>query len=131
MTLNLTPMIDIVFNLLVYFLVVGIVHLAEGALPARLPATHGEMTGIVPLSPIVLKLQAEADRCRVTLEPYGWVFERMSDLYDRLAELAASPDFGKDIPVIIVPDDEVVVDFVADAYNAAYTAGFTQIGFAQ
>ena len=89
------------------------------------------MSSIVPLSPIILKLQAEADRCRVTLEPYGWVFERMSDLYDRLAELAASPDFGKDIPVIIVPDDEVVVDFVADAYNAAYTAGFTQIGFAQ
>ncbi len=38
---NMTPMIDIVFNLLIFFLCAGNFNQPEGLLPSRLPKSHG------------------------------------------------------------------------------------------
>jgi len=135
-TVNLTPMIDIVFNLLIYFLVVGIVHLAEGALPARLPATHGEAAGSVPLPPVEVYLDPLPDGpgCRISvagIRPGRLVLASMLDLYAQMAQLASDPDFGTEAVVVLLPDMDVTAECVADAYNAAYQAGFQQIVFGE
>lgn len=135
-TINLTPMIDIVFNLLIYFLVVGIVHLAEGALPAHLPATHGEAAGPVPLPPIEVYLDPDPDGagCRISVagvRPQRLVLAGMLDLYAQMAYLGADPDFGTEAVVVLLPAMDVTAGCIADAYNAAYQAGFQQIVFGE
>ncbi len=133
-SVNLTPMVDVIFNLLVYFLCVGLINLPEGALPAQLPSTHGQVAPTLPVSPIEIDLLAGATADEVTIElrplnrrlPGG-----MPQLYEQMRALAVSRDFGIDAPVILQPESKVPAAVVVDAYNAAYTAGFKQIAFGE
>ncbi len=59
--LNIVPMLDILFNLLIFFLCFGLALVPEGALPAKLPASHGQMGGgAMPLAPVEVHLQKDA-----------------------------------------------------------------------
>jgi len=132
-TINCTPMIDIIFNLLIYFLCVGLMHIPEGALPARLPSTHGQAQPTLPVSPIEVYLEQGPvpDSVLVQMRPQASQLTGMLDLYDQMKALAANRNFGVDAPVILVPARDVRLEFVADAYNAAYQAGFKQIVFGE
>ena len=55
----------------------------------------------------------------------------MADLYDRMRTLSESRDFGVDAPVILMPGEDLPIAVVADAYNAAFQAGFKEIVFGE
>ncbi len=60
--LNIVPMMDILFMLLIFFLCFGLGLPPEGALPAKLPASHGQPGGTVPLTPIEVQADGRSRR---------------------------------------------------------------------
>lgn len=130
--LNIVPMLDILFNLLIFFLCFGLAVAPEGALPAKLPASHGQAAqGTLPLTPLEIHLQAGGLAGGVAIEilPQNVHLSSMTELYDQMKGFAQSADFGTDAPVVLVPDPQLAVGIVADAYNAALQAGFKEIVF--
>jgi biopolymer transport protein ExbD len=127
--LNIVPMLDILFNLLILFLCFGLALAPEGALPAKLPGSHGQAAGTMPLTPIEIRLIGDAGAVRVQMRPQGLQLSNMGDVYTQMKMLVESRDFGADAPVILVPGPDVPMAVVADAYNAAFQAGFKEIVF--
>jgi biopolymer transport protein ExbD len=129
--LNIVPMLDILFMLLIFFLCFGLALAPEGALPAKLPASHGQAAGTMPLTPIEISLAAVSGGVQVRMRPHGGQVASMADLYDRMRTLSESRDFGVDAPVILMPGEDLPIAVVADAYNAAFQAGFKEIVFGE
>ncbi len=129
--LNIVPMMDILFMLLIFFLCFGLALAPEGALPAKLPASHGQPSETVPLTPIEVQLASARGGVQVQIRPQGGHVVSMSDLYDRMKRLAESREFGVDAPVILLPGPDLPMSVVADAYNAAFQAGFKEIVFGE
>ena len=129
--LNIVPMMDILFMLLIFFLCFGLALAPEGALPAKLPASHGQAAGTVPLTPIEIYLVPVSGGVQVQMRPHGGQVASMADLYDRMRTLSESRDFGVDAPVILMPGADLPISVVADAYNAAFQAGFKEIVFGE
>jgi biopolymer transport protein ExbD len=130
--LNIVPMMDILFNLLIFFLCFGLALVPEGSLPAKLPASHGQaLGGTVPMTPIEIRLASAGNTVQVQLRPQGIRLTSMADLYEQMKLLAESRDFGIESPVILVPGPDVPMQFVADSYNAAFQAGFKEIVFGE
>lgn len=127
--LNIVPMLDILFNMLIFFLCFGLALAPEGALPAKLPGSHGQAAGTVPLTPIEIRLTGDAGGVRVQMRPQGIQLSNMADVYAQMKTLVESRDFGADAPVILIPGSDVPMAIVADAYNAAFQAGFKEIVF--
>ncbi len=65
------------------------------------------------------------------IRPQGGHVASMADLYDRMRRLAESREFGVEAPVILLPGPDLPMSVVADAYNAAFQAGFREIVFGE
>ena len=83
----------------------------------------------MPLTPIEIRLTGDAGGVRMQMRPQGIRLSAMADLYAQMMTLRDSRDFGVDAPVILVPGPDVPMAIVADAYNAAFQAGFKEIVF--
>ncbi len=137
MGLNLTPMIDTVFNLLFFFMIVSRFGAIEGLLPAKLPvrqAGGGGAASGVPQMPIRVRLEAEPARpmtCLYRIDRLADAPRPLRELPGRLESIRASePGFGVDTPVHLMAGDQVAWDHVVNAYNAAISAGYDKIYFA-
>ena len=134
MSLNLTPMIDIVFLLLFFFLAASRFQSAEGTLAARLPS-RGPVAVEVPRTPIRVHLASEPGplntaSVRATVDRHGDEPLAMSRLTDVLAELrAGAVGFDADTPVHLIAGEDLAWDHVVNGYNAALSAGFRRIYF--
>ena len=133
--LCMTPMIDIVFNLLIFFLLMPSFEATEGYLPTNLPNTDGR-DGPVMKQPEPVRIdlwQADADpegvRILLNRETVGNVGELRSHLRD-LRRRRPAAETGKDTPVLISPDMTVWHKHVVAAFDAAVDAGFKKIEFA-
>jgi len=138
MSLNLTPMIDVVFLLLFFFLAVSRFKGTEGMLPAHLPARTGAVSTEIPRTPIRIRFVADdlvPDRCRVRIERFGdGTAIPISELAAALAAVC-DPErglagFDTDTPVHLLAGDHVRWDHVVNAYNAALAARYEKVFFA-
>ena len=131
MSMNLTPMIDVVFLLLFFFLMVSRFG-AEGMLAARLPARAGVSTD-VPRTPLQIRFtSAESDVIAVTVEPFHPDPLPIAGLSEALVTIIDTrPGFDARTPVHLLATDEILWDHVVNAYNAAYAAGFQDIRFVE
>lgn len=133
MALNLTPMIDIVFLLLFFFLAVSRFHEQEGMLPGQLPAQAAGISMEVPQSPIRVRFSpdhADAAHCEVTVDRFQdqpLAVNRLSDLLEKIRD--EIPGYTTDTPVHLLADDKIAWGHVVNAYNAALAAGFEKIYF--
>ncbi len=135
MSLNLTPMIDVVFLLLFFFLTVSRFRSPEGMLAAQLPPPDDAVAVEIPREPIRIRVQSAA----APGEPGLAVIERLSTSAIPLAGLAARlgeirdtvPGFDTGAPVILLADDTVPWEHVVNAYNAAMVAQYHRIFFAE
>jgi biopolymer transport protein ExbD len=131
-------MIDIVFNLLIFFLVGASFKVQEGLLPSKLPETAGLHAGIqIPLRPIRIRLNRTGDSlvsedCDITVEnlkqgvqPYNF-----AELHAILGGLKQRAAYSEETPVILIPEGSVKYGHVINAYNAASRAQFKSISFA-
>lgn len=128
MSLPLTPLIDVTFMLLLYFLLTSTFKQPEQQMMAPLPAPGGKQSVLMPI--------------HITLRPTGSMDtgvqyqigedEATGDLSDVRATLDARARAISDleVPVVIHADEEVRWNYVVEAFNAASTAGFEAITFA-
>ncbi len=133
MTLNLTPMIDVVFLLLFFFLLVTRFRV-EGMLPAQLPARRAGVTTDVPQTPIRIRFAGTADRlagAQVIVEPFGETPIPVDALAGALRQIRdTQPGFDAETPVHLLVGDVVLWDHVVNSYNAALAAEYEQVFFA-
>ena len=134
MSLNLTPMIDVVFLLLFFFLAVTRFGSMEGLLPARLPGRTAAAPMEIPRTPLRVRFLWDAaapDGCRVTIDRLREDRLAIATLAATLADVRRNqPGFDDaDTPVHLLAGDDVPWDHVANAYNAGLAAGYQRIYF--
>ena len=126
----MTPMIDVVFLLLIFFVCASSGRLKEFLLPTPLAAGNVESVGDAP-PPV------PTDRAWVTLERdrEGMMHVKINDrelanleeLELSLKELAS---LTTEMPVIIDAGDEVTMQTVLSVYDLCQAANFQEISFA-
>ncbi|MEM0913484.1 MAG: biopolymer transporter ExbD [Planctomycetota bacterium] len=139
MNLNLTSMIDVIFLLLVYFVVTASFAEDEGVLTARLPQQKGETEQTretpPPTQPLRIILRSSGQAGVDISVPGASRVGNFSELQATLDGLMLDADRGKrgifepDHPVLIQPDGQVRWDHVVNAFNAAIAARFSNVRF--
>ncbi len=138
-SLNLTAMIDTIFNLLFLFIIISRFGASEGMLPAKLPARVAQAAARapaaeIPRAPIRIRLTADASdpaKCGVTIDRFQESSLNLKDLPSKLRAIRdAGIGFDRQTPVHLLARDDVVWDHVVNAYNAAMAAEFEKVYFA-
>ena len=131
--LNLAPMIDVTFLLLIFFLVSTTFGRPEGILSSRMPKGPDAPAVQLPISPIVVRLTPEGDgsnHCLIQIDHVRQQPAGFTELAQLIRELQQRPGFDRDTPVIIVPQQRVAWDHVVEAWNAALRGGARNLAFA-
>ncbi len=128
---EMTPMIDVVFLLLIFFLWTSSFRLPEERLPSHLaekPLTAGTTDAVseqVDFDPIVIRIgwQAEAPTWQIGDQ---WATSK-TDVYAKLAEIAR---IKRDVPIIVDPGNDVPLGHIIDVYDITRRIGFATVQFA-
>lgn len=132
MELKMTPMIDVVFLLLVFFLWTSSFELPEFDLPSSLaepPAGLSERPADEPPPPaldelVIVLRETEQGR---SLELNGNAIADVATLQQRLAEVV---ELGAQPPVIVDPEPQVEMGAVIEIYDMARAVGLERVLFA-
>jgi biopolymer transport protein ExbD len=132
--LQLTPMIDVVFLLLVYFIWSSSFAIVEMTLPSRLSAQVGGSGADSPAEPP--PPEADFDDIVVRIHWTGsgpaWTVNdapvaSLADLRQMLTTIAR---IKRDAPVILDPAGEVPLGDVIDVFDLSRLVGFEKVQFA-
>lgn len=122
MTVNLTPAIDITFNLLIFFLVTTTFKAAEGILPSKVPVEQGVLQATpLPISPIKIHIGQIGDGpsdYRLTIDNWRRQPDTFLELTQVLEGLLDRPGFDNETPVVLIPQGDVQWDHVVNCFNA-------------
>lgn len=129
----MTPMIDIVFLLLIFFVVSASGQLREALLPTEL-AAQGAVESDLPPQPeesptvdVWLKLDRSPETGQTVVDMNGTLY---TDLELLKAQLRALAELGPDNPVILDIAQNVPLGDVVDVYDTCQAAGFESVNFA-
>ncbi len=131
---NLAPMIDVTFLLLIFFLVTTTFERAEGILASDLPEAGPVQAVPLPISPIVIRLTQQGlghDDFVIRIDRFEHAPQDLEALPAFLRQIQQQPGFDKQTPVVIVAGNEVRWDHVVGCWNAALRAGCTRVAFAE
>jgi len=131
--LQLTPMIDCVFLLMVYFIWSSSFAVAELSLPSRLSAQTSDSgaapTGLPPpeadFESVVVRVVTSGGQPAWTVN--GAPLATLADLRQTLAAIAR---IHREVPVIIDPASDVPLGDVIDVFDLTRLAGFSKVQFA-
>ncbi len=129
---KMTPMIDVVFLLLVFFVWTASFHIVEHLLPSSVSAVRGTQ----PSDPTTPPPEKDFDDVVIRIDWLdtrpGWRVneERMTTLDDVRASLAGIATVKPDAPVILHPDQDVPLGHVIDVYDITRMEGFDKVQFA-
>lgn len=132
MTLNLAPMIDVTFLLLIFFSVTTTFKRAEGYLSARLPKDAGKPSVALPVSPIVVRVQQFGmgpGDYRIKLDQFLNTPATFGELTRLLEDIKGNPGFDENTPVVIAAESDVSWDHVVNCWNATLRAGYKNVAF--
>lgn len=130
--LNLTSMIDVVFLLLIFFVLTTDFKEPEKQLPTNI-------SGSGAISGEIVQTQEERDLgkivARVIVNAAGKIEyaingSRVESLQDVEATFVALQEIDPDVPVVVDPDTEAPLESVLDVYDCARRAGLAKIKFA-
>ena len=126
---NMVPMIDVVFQLLIFFLLTAKISLPEGKFDANLPKEGGAAVQAPSEKPEDLQIFVRhnpANRRMPDMKVGAHVFTKIEELQSLLITLQAGTP---DRPVIIDSEGKVPFQNVMDVMNACVKAGFREISF--
>ncbi len=135
MGLNLTSMIDVVFLLLIYFMVATEFRLAEASFPMDLPAVGRNTEAILDDKPLVVLVESVGkytSDMRVQLDgPWG-IVQSLAELKkflraNRADGFGTGGLFTPDHPILIRPSSETRWEHAVAAYNTAVQSRYTNI----
>ncbi|MFM8402590.1 MAG: biopolymer transporter ExbD [Pirellula sp.] len=128
----MTPMIDVVFLLLVFFLTTASFQRLEKLLPSSVSAksdtTLGESQDTPPSPPqedihdCVIKLKNQGDQ--IEYQWNGLVVASLQEIQERLAAILK---VRADIPIIVDPEDTILAGDALRVYDTAKRAGATAV----
>lgn len=126
----MTPMIDVVFLLLIFFVCTASFQIAEQILPSSILAagtTEAPLTDPLdlPLDQIIVRTQMVGGRARWTINEQG--YETLGQVEEVLRSVHA---VEADLPLILHNEDDVPLGSVIDVYDLARIIGFEEIQFA-
>jgi biopolymer transport protein ExbD len=129
---TMTPMIDVVFLLLVFFVWTASFHMIEYILPSKLSSQIGantietsEPTPEEDFEKVIVRLQWQGSQSFLTVNEAA-----IGSLAELDQKLSAIAQIKTDAPVIVHPDDEVPLGDVIEVYDVAKSVGFSQVSFA-
>jgi biopolymer transport protein ExbD len=128
----LTPMIDVTFLLLLFFLLTFVFRPLEGKLPGSLPGTGGDREPPRIERPLRITLRPTGrDRTGAVYEVdgHGPLIRTPRELA-RVLERQAALDGAEKRPVVIMPRGDVQWRWAVEAFNQSVRAKFEKIGFA-
>jgi len=121
-------MIDVVFQLLIYFLCTASFAMSEQVLPTTLPPSGNVTTTpsreVQELELIRIGLSRQSDELHLELN--GTAVAGLVDLCERLRQLVALAS----LPAVLDIDTEVEIAHVVAVYDTCLIAGIRQIHFA-
>lgn len=129
----LTPMIDVTFQLLLYFLLTSTFRQKEGTIPGALPAPSNQVTEKMDLKPIEIYIEpgGTVDNTGVTYRSKGVsVMPDPERLFGFLEGRKQQFDTNE-IPVVLRPSGLVRWKYVVEAFNAAVRLQFKNITIAE
>ena len=128
----MTPMIDVVFLLLVFFVWTASFQIVEHVLPSEM----SELTGSDPIEQVeppppkdfedvvvLIGWSGDAPIWEINKQP----FPSLADVQKTLTTIA---EIQTEALVILYPEPNVPLGFVIEAYDAAKASGFEQVSFA-
>ena len=127
----MTPMIDVVFLLLVFFVWTASFQTIEQILPSELSSQIGNQSQALTPPPIkdfediVITISFDGQNAAWTLNKQP--ISRINEIQKRLAAIAS---VNAAAPVILHPQPNVPLEFVIQSYDAAKLSGFTKVAFA-
>ena len=140
MSLNMQSMIDVIFQLLIYFVITASFSVNEGIVSAKLPKQKGQGDSPEDPEPPEQKLKifltsVPPSGYRLRVKGRGPVenFDRLGELLKTMQynpETGGSGVYKPDNPVIIEPEGRVRWQHVVNAFNAAVYARYENISFA-
>ena len=133
--LNLTPMIDVVFQLLIYFLLGTSFVIGEQSYHMDLPERLGPAQ-VNPLEldedPLVVEVRHRPNLPPSIRVPGPWISPTSAEeLFEFLStrRMANGGIFAKDHPIRIRPQRAATWGDAIEAFNAVVRAGYEQVGF--
>ena len=132
--INLTPMIDVTFLLLIFYLVTTTFERPEGLLASKLPKDSSQVSVPLPLTPIVIRLKQigpGGDDFAITIDNFGALPKDFRALAASLTEIQEKEGYDADTPVVIQAQDAVRWDHVVNCWNAVVRAKFHSIVFGE
>ncbi|QDU32898.1 Biopolymer transport protein ExbD/TolR [Poriferisphaera corsica] len=140
MQLQITSLIDVIFQLLIYFIVTASFVMGEGALPANLPHGGDQATSEAahPEQPLNIVLTPVGNSSvRIEVEGFRKPTESFVQLQSYLTMLQYNPKkkrsgfYKPSNPVIIKPVGQVRWQHVLNAFNSAVSIGYENVSFAR
>jgi biopolymer transport protein ExbD len=130
MEANMTPMIDVIFNLLIFFVCTVSFQPPEQVLPTFLSALGASAD--VPRPPEIQDFDDVVVKILVRGDAIAWEINRQH--YSTLAQvrdvLLAIAGVKSDLPVIIDAEGDIPLGSVIDLYDLCRLSGFQKIQFA-
>ena len=134
--LSLAPMIDLIFLLLIFFLVSSKWKPQENFLPLQMPAASAHEQSIGRPEPLLLHISAIKDGCQVQIGQLNSIQIKNQSIEEDLAGLLKEirdcmlrqKRFVSD-PVEVVCQPQVKWNYLAKIYNVLYGAGLSDITF--
>lgn len=131
--LKMTPMIDVVFLLLVFFVWTSSFELPEFDLPSAIAETPAGGTEVSTAPPppaeafdeIVIQLSLQDARLIIDLNG-----QRLDDIQALRTRVKAILTLGVQPPVIVDPSDQITMNMAVAVYDAARAAGADRVLFA-
>ncbi len=133
---KMTPMIDVVFLLLVFFVCTASFRPLEQLLPTNLTLPGGVASEVTvdpweqELEEVVIRLTRSGDQLRWTVNQDHQCTEiqQVAALLKALSAATAGP--GEQIPVILDVSGEIPMESVIDLYDLSRALGYDRIQFA-
>ena len=127
---TMTPMIDIVFLLLVFFVCVATDQVVEMSLPTELASGSVDAQQTEPteswVTEVRLRLFQGPENSRSLIEMNGRIFTSFEEFFPTLKALS---EISRDSPILLDVDDDVPLGEVVQLYDACRSAEFELINF--
>lgn len=139
-TMNLVAMLDLSFNILIFFIITANFAVHEGVITAKVPQLKGEGASQeveLPKTPLKILLSASSGsdgQARITVDGSSEQtqdFGRLSEVLARIQNNKENPNgaFEANNPVIISPDKNTRWQDVVNTFNAVVKARYSDVSF--
>lgn len=128
----MTPMIDVVFLLLVFFVWTASFQIVEQVMPSEV----SQAAGADPSEDVPVPQEADFDNLVIKIEMEGpspkWSVsdQPLADLEAVRKQLTTIAQISTEAPVILYPEPNVPLEHIMNAWDAAKVSGFAKVQFA-